>query len=162
MYLLLFLLWLLLNGRVTPEIAVFGLIVAALSYVFAWKVLSFRASNDGIVLLNILLLALYLIVLLWEIARAAFSVMGLALSRKCRPDPVIFEFHSHLDGKFKNVLLANSITLTPGTYTLFQEGDRFVIHCLRKDYADGLTDSVFIKLLEKMRLPSWGRREEKP
>ena len=60
------------------------------------------------------------------------------------------EFHSGLPTDLQNVLLANSITLTPGTYTLFQEGDGFVVHTLREDFAEGIESSVFIKLLRRL------------
>ena len=48
------------------------------------------------------------------------------------------------------VLLANSITLTPGTITVSVEDDRFCVHCLDKELAEGMEDSVFVKLLEEM------------
>jgi multicomponent Na+:H+ antiporter subunit E len=49
------------------------------------------------------------------------------------------------------VLLANSITLTPGTYTLFQDKDHFVVHCLRREYAEGMDNSTFVELLRKVK-----------
>ena len=79
----------------------------------------------------------------WLVARMVF--------RADEPDPVIVEFHSGLKTQFQNVLLANSITLTPGTITVFQEGDHFVIHALRREYAEGLESSSFIKLLDKLK-----------
>ena len=48
------------------------------------------------------------------------------------------------------MLLANSITLTPGTITVSVEDDRFCVHCLDKELAEGMEDSVFVKLLEEM------------
>ena len=48
-------------------------------------------------------------------------------------------------------LLANSIALTPGTYTLFLQGDHFVIHCLRPEYAEGIEDSSFVRLLRRLK-----------
>ena len=47
-------------------------------------------------------------------------------------------------------MLANSITLTPGTITVSVEGDKFLVHCLDKELAAGLEDSVFVELLEEM------------
>ena len=44
--------------------------------------------------------------------------------------------------------MANFITLTPGTYTLFQEGDHFVVHCLKREYGEGLEGSSFVKYLK--------------
>ena len=37
MYLLLFFFWIILNGRLTVEIILLGLIFAAMVYAFAWK-----------------------------------------------------------------------------------------------------------------------------
>ena len=48
------------------------------------------------------------------------------------------------------MLLANSITLTPGTITVSVEGDRFCVHYLDKELADGVEDSVFVELLKEM------------
>ena len=48
------------------------------------------------------------------------------------------------------VVLANSITLTPGTITVTLEGDEFVVHCLDKELADGIENSVFVALLRRM------------
>ena len=61
------------------------------------------------------------------------------------------EFHSGLNGTIINTLLANSITMTPGTFTVVHEDDRFVVHCLRPEFAEGLEDSSFIKLLRRVR-----------
>ena len=95
---------------------------------------------------------LYIGILVVEIIKAAFSVMRVALNPQVKPDPVVIEFHSGFRTDLQNVLLANSITLTPGTYTLFQEGDHFVVHCLRKEYAEGMEESSFVKTLRKMKL----------
>jgi multicomponent Na+:H+ antiporter subunit E len=67
------------------------------------------------------------------------------------PDPVIVEIHSGFSSNLQNMMLANSITLTPGTITLFQEGDHLVIHCLRREYAEGLTDSSFARILRHLK-----------
>ena len=151
MFLLLLLFWIVLNGRITPEIVVFGILTAGAAYLFLRKVLGYSLKTDGRILRNLPLLVLYVLNLILEIIKAAFAVTGVVFGRNRKPDPVIVEFHSGLDGDFRNVLLANSITLTPGTYTVFQEKDHFVIHCLRKEYAKGLDDSSFVHLLRRIR-----------
>ena len=47
-------------------------------------------------------------------------------------------------------MLANSITLTPGTITVKLSGDEFSVHCLDKSLAVGLSDSIFVKLLMRI------------
>ena len=95
-------------------------------------------------------LLLYFINLLFQIIVSAATMAGMVFSAE-EPDPVIVEFHSGFKTQLQNVLLANSITLTPGTITLFQEGDHFVIHCLKEQFAEGLETSTFVKLLKKIR-----------
>jgi len=48
------------------------------------------------------------------------------------------------------VLLANSITLTPGTITVTLEEDVYRIHCLDESFVDGLGGGRILKILEKM------------
>ena len=150
MSLLYFLLWILLNGRITVEILLFGVLFSFLLSLFSRRIMDYDKAKNRLILRNFPLLVLYVLVLVGEIFRSSFSVMGLMFSRK-KPDPVILEFRSGLETDFQNVLLANSITLTPGTFTLRQEGDRFTVHCLRPEFSEGLEDSSFIRLLRKLR-----------
>ena len=49
------------------------------------------------------------------------------------------------------VALANSITLTPGTYTVQLENGDYAIQALDKSkFGEGLDESVFIKQLRKL------------
>ncbi len=50
--------------------------------------------------------------------------------------PSIIHFHSGLKHPISNYLLAQSITLTPGTVTLDLEEDKFTVHCLTKELAE--------------------------
>ena len=151
MAILLFLLWIIWNGKVSVEILLFGAALTALAMLFAIKLLGYSLESERRFWRNFPLFLRYVAVLIAEILRSAAAVGAIALSPGKRPDPVIIEFHSGLPTDFQNVLLANSITLTPGTFTLFQEGDRFMVHCLRREFADGMGDSRFIELLRKMK-----------
>ena len=133
MSVLIFMLWIVLNGRITLEIVLLG----------------YPATTDLRIAKNIPISIMYILNLIWEIVKASMTVIGLALTPNAHPDPVLVEFHSGLPGNFLNVLLANSITLTPGTITVFQKGDHFVIHALKREYAEGLDESSFVKLLRR-------------
>lgn len=149
MPILFFALWVILNGRITLEIVLFGIAVTALIYIFLIKVLGYSVSSDIRIAKNIPIGILYILNLIWEVIKASVTVIGVALAPGAHPDPVLVEFHSGLPGNFLNVLLANSITLTPGTITVFRKGDHFVIHALRREYAEGLSESSFVKLLRR-------------
>lgn len=151
MPLLLFILWIILNGRITLEIILFGIAVSALVSFFSMQVLGWRPSTDAAIITNAAVLALYFLNLIWEIIKASASVMDLLISREKQPDPVIIEFDSEFTSSFVNVLLANSITLTPGTYTVFHKKNHFAVHCLIPEFAEGIEDSSFVRILRKLR-----------
>ena len=65
-------------------------------------------------------------------------------------DPIIVKFRTSLKSDFTRMLLANSITLTPGTITISLEGDEYTIHCLDTSLAEGLENSDFEKALKKL------------
>ena len=152
MAILLFLLWIIWNGKVNAEILLFGAALTALELLFAIKVLGYSPESERFFWRNLPLFLRYVPVLVKEIFKASWAVARLAYSPDGKPAPVIVEFHSGLPTDFQNALLANSITLTPGTFTLIQEGDRLVVHCLRREYAEGIEDSAFVKLLRKVKL----------
>ena len=150
MWLFLFLLWIVLNGRVTVELVIFGVVIATAVTVFADRVIGYKSATDKLILRNLPIFFLYILNLIREIIVSAFAMAGMAYSAE-PPKPVIIEFHSGFDTRLQNVLLANSITLTPGTITIFQEGDYFVIHCLKREFGEGIEDSSFVRLLRKIR-----------
>ena len=145
-----FILWLVLNGRMTAEILIFGVLIGMVVSWFAFKVIGYSPADDWRMVRNLPVFILYALNLVWEILKAALTVMGMVF-RADEPDPVLIEFYSGFRNDLQNVLLANSITLTPGTITVFQEGDHFVVHCLRREYAKGIEDSSFIKILRKLK-----------
>lgn len=150
MWLFLFLLWIVLNGRVTVELVIFGIVIATAVTFFAGRVIGYKTATDKLILRNLPIFFLYILNLIREIIVSAFVMAGMVYSAE-PPKPVIIEFHSGFDTRLQNVLLANSITLTPGTITIFQEGDYFVIHCLKREFGEGIEDSSFVRLLRKIR-----------
>jgi len=71
------------------------------------------------------------------------------------PQPQLVRFSSGLREERHRVVLADSITLTPGTITCQLAGDDFVVHCLDKSLAEGLSDGIMVQRLREME-----RREE--
>ena len=148
MFILFFVLWILLNGRITAELVILGLVIAGIMTAFSVKVIGYSPANDRRIGRRLPWFLLYALNLVREILKAAWICMGCVL-RAVEPDPVIVEFHSGLESELQNVLLANSITLTPGTITVFQEKDHFVVHCLRREFAEGMEESSFVRLLRR-------------
>ena len=133
MAILLFLLWIIWNGKLSVEIILFGVLLTVPAFLFGVKVLGYSLESERRFWRNFPLFLLYSLTLIREIFKAALAVALLAFDPKGKPEP------------------ANSITLTPGTYTLFQDKDHFVVHCLRREYAEGIDNSSFVELLRKVK-----------
>lgn len=151
MYILFFVLWFIYNGRVTWELLFFGAVIVFLINLFATKVIGYSIQHEIRIWRNLPLIILYILNLVAEIIKASLAVMSVIFTPGAGPDPVIIEFYSGFNSNFCNVVLANSITLTPGTYTVIQDKDHFVVHCLRREYAEGITESSFVQLLRRIK-----------
>ena len=143
-----FVLWIVLNGKITLELILFGALIALIVYLFAHAAFGYSLKTERLIWRFFPLILRYFVNLVWEIFLAAIKVVKTVW--KSRPDPVIIEFHSGLPTAFQNVILANSITLTPGTITGKLEGSHFTVHCLDRSMADGIEDSVFVRQLQKL------------
>lgn len=153
MYLLFFIIWVVLNGRLTLEIAIFGLVIAALIYGFICKFMDYSFQKDIFIIMRIGYILEYIFVLFWEIIKANINVLKLVFSSKYENEPAIIKFKVDLNTKGARVLLANAITLTPGTITISLEENEYMVHCLDKDFGKGIESSVFVILLQKMEAP---------
>ena len=149
MYVLIFLFWLLINGKVNLEIVIIGLIISTLVYLFACKFLHFSVNKDLKVCKALGCLALYMVFLVIDVIKSNLNVISLIWSNK-EPEPKIAHFKVDLKSKFLRVLFANSITLTPGTITIDLEEENYTVHALRFEYIDGIEQSRLLNLLKKM------------
>lgn len=93
---------------------------------------------------------LYIIDLIKEVIIANVQVAKIVLSPKMNINPRIVNYKSSLKGEMFLTILANSITLTPGTMTVDLHGSEFQIHCLNDDYAMGLVGNCFERTLLKI------------
>lgn len=150
MYFFIFLLWVIFNGKLTWEIVLFGLVLSACIYLFMCRFLDWSIRRDLLLFQSGGLLIWYFCVLLVEIVKANYATIRLVFSGKYEMEPVVVSFQVPIKNQFLRVLLANSITLTPGTITVSLTKDQYVVHCLDKDFSKGLEDSVFVRLIKKM------------
>lgn len=149
MYLLLFFFWIILNGRLTAEIVVLGLIFAAMVYAFVWKFMGLTWEREKSFWKHFIWGIQYIAILLKEIAVANLVVLKIVLSPKKKVHPVIVSFDAPLKNRILQVILADSITLTPGTITVRLYEEKFEVHCLDESMAEGINDSIFVKMLKK-------------
>jgi len=149
MYLLLFFFWIILNGRLTVEIVLLGLLFAAVVYSFAWKFMGLNWEREKSFWKHFVWGVHYIVILLREIVIANIAVLKIALSPKKKVHPVIVSFDAPLKKHILQVILADSITLTPGTITVRLYEEKFEVHCLDESMAKGINDSIFVKMLKK-------------
>lgn len=150
MFLVFLAVWIILNGKFSFEILLFGLAISALIYLFIWKILGYSPKIDLLLFKNFPLIIAYIGVLEYEILKSNFSVISLIFKKKPNGNAFMMCFKTDLKNDVSKVILANSITLTPGTITVSVDGDVFTVHCLHEKFSKGIESSVFVKLLKKM------------
>ena len=150
MFLILFGLWVVFNGKWTTEIDLLGIAVSGLIYAFTCAFIGLSPRKELHYLRNAGRGIAYLWLLLREIFKANWQVLRLIWSPRLEVEPELHTFHTKVKSDFGKAILANSITLTPGTITVHVRDDLFMVHCLDRELAEGLEDSEFEKRLEKM------------
>ena len=90
--------------------------------------------------IRLLALAGYLPWLLKEVVIAALQVARIVLTPRMPVDPSLVEFHADLPNAAAQTVLANSITLTPGTVTIDIAHGVFLVHAI--------TDASSVSLVE--------------
>ena len=146
----LFALWLLLNGRVTVEVCLFGVVIAGAVYAFCLYALGYHPSHEKRLLKRLGGYVVYVAMLIWEIIKANLVVARCILNRRIPLQKTLATVEVDLKTELARMVLANSITLTPGTITVKVEGNRFTIHCLSRELLDGIEESTWVRLLRKM------------
>ena len=152
MSLVYFLLWIIFNGRITPEIIIAGALISFMLDFFIRKVLRLSLTFNTLIMAARILpdILLYIVVLLVEIVRANVAITRLVLAPEISVEPCLVKFRTPLRTEAARVALANSITLTPGTITVSLDGNTLLVHALNRDIAQGLEGSTFEKLLARM------------
>ena len=140
---LMFVFWLALSGDFAVKFVVYGLITSA---VVAWICypLLLLPNADGTkkyFALGVSPIAFlcYSMWLLKELVLANIDVVKATVRPELRIDPKVIRFVFRSDNPMAKVLLANSITLTPGTVTMNVTSEGiYEVHALTEGAAEGL------------------------
>lgn len=150
MFFVFLLLWFVFNGNITMEILLFGIPISALLYAFICKFMGYSYKKDLAALKQTKAVLLYIGLLFKEIIKANMDVLLWIYSSKYNMEPAIVHFTTDLKSELAQVVLANSITITPGTITASLEDGKMIVHCLDKDMGVNIDQSDFVKALKKM------------
>lgn len=134
--------WLVLSGRNDPLFVAMGIGSALIVTRFGVPLLSeVLGAPEDTPKVDLLRLILYIGWLLTRIPPAAVDVSLSILMRSRLPRPGVVRFTTGLYSPAARTLLANSITLVPGTMTLSVDGGDFVVHALSPRAAQGLASA---------------------
>ncbi len=131
------LVWLAVSGSFTIANLLLGLLAGALSL----ALIRGHVEPDGRRFRPLKVLSL-LVLFLKELALSAWKVAVLVASPKMALKPGIFAFPLTVDRDFEITLLANLITLTPGTTSLHVSEDRRVLYAHVLSVSDDSVEKI--------------------
>jgi multicomponent Na+:H+ antiporter subunit E len=131
----LFLFWVWLNTSLAADVLVIGLIAAfVIAVMFRDGLSAFsdlhptpRAIGYSV---------LYLFFFFKELIKSNLNLAAIVLTPALPLTPGIVKVRTRLKSRMGRMLLANSITLTPGTLTVEMTGEWLYIHCVTVDSTD--------------------------
>jgi multicomponent Na+:H+ antiporter subunit E len=151
----LFAFWLILSGKLEAKYLIFGLASAALVTFVTQDLLEPEErgrkktrSTGASQLKATWKLFSYFVWLVYEIVKANFQVAYLVLHPKLPIEPGLLRFRTRLQSKVGHILLANSITLTPGTITVDLTEGTYLVHALVPGAAGSLLEAKMQSRLE--------------
>ncbi|MBP3890567.1 MAG: Na+/H+ antiporter subunit E [Solobacterium sp.] len=152
MPILLFLLWLIFNERVTVDVLIIGLIVVAAVCLICRKIGIWDPQKDIKTLSKIPGMIGFVLRLVLEVFKANIHMIALVLSANPneRIHPKIVKHYTKIQSEGGRVALANSITLTPGTVTVDVADDYVYVHAIDEYAEEGLSHSVLEEKIERM------------
>ena len=150
MYFIIMLLWVILNGKITLEVILVGLVLTAAAGILMRIFYGYTVRRDFLFLKKIPLILVYFGILVAQILKSSLIMLRILLHRTENIDPYLVTFDSGLQTDLGRFLLANSITLTPGTITIQTEGSVFTVHCLERTMLDTDLDGLFIRWIRKI------------
>ncbi|MGC0371752.1 MAG: hypothetical protein DGJ47_000452 [Rickettsiaceae bacterium] len=145
-------LWFCLVGINTTSIQslVFAFVVATASVIITFKLNILPAKRRLYILGSII----YLMWLAKEVIVSAFEVSKIAWKKSLGIRPELKTIKSEQDSDLGVVVYANSITITPGTVTISNEGKNLLVHALDISFGDELEKGEMDKKITKIVRPS--------
>lgn len=121
-----FLVWIILAGVSPPELLLGGAVSIVLSLLIA------RFTDINISwktpLQIVLFIVLYVPVFLYELIKSNIDVLFRVLNPKLPINPGFVRVKTGISGRIGKLILANSITLTPGTISVDADDDSVYVH----------------------------------
>lgn len=140
--------WVVMSGKFEIFHLTIGLLTVAL---FNWLQMGLRPMRaDAEPRFSVLGLVLYIPWLVWQMLLSAILVAGLILKGPREVDPCLIRFRCPLPSVLHRVVLANSITLTPGTLTVDLKEDGYLVHALSRRTADDVLEGALARRVAQL------------
>jgi multicomponent Na+:H+ antiporter subunit E len=147
LYVSLVALWLLLAPQFEMSSLLLGMFISLIIVLFTYEKGESKATQP-IRLFKAHLV--FYVVLIIEIFKANIDVARIVLSKKMDIQPHYLTYQPSISSHYVAVLLANAITLTPGTLSVDYNEDGYVIHALTLSAAAGLEGSSLEKAAKEI------------
>lgn len=138
------LIWVILNEKASLSTIITGVVLSFCAILFTNRYLllgDYKRSYS----IGLFQLIHYFIFLVYQIYKSGMSSIPIILSSKHKVQ--IVEYESDLTNDLAICMLANAITLTPGTVTIDKSGNK--LHILQFDLSDGKQENTDFKVLHQ-------------
>ena len=152
-FLLLIGIWVIFSGQFDAFHLTLGLISAAFITLISSSFLFFdRARGARQRLGEAIRIPQYMVWILYKIFQANIHILRLALTPGDLKgvEPSLVRIKTNLKTDFGKYILANSITLTPGTITVLIEGDELLVHSISQETTAGVRDGTMESKIAKV------------
>lgn len=142
--------WLLLSSDYDAQHIITGIVLSALVTWF-WRDLADLLPSQSLVR-KLPATILFGLALFWEIVVCNYEVAKTMLSESSKIESGFVTFKPDLATSWGRIILANSITLTPGSVTVDVNPDTgvFMVHSLTKELRDGLEDGRLVRRIKAL------------
>lgn len=142
---LMMVLWFVMSEKTEPKFLILGAVSSMLIAAVCLRTLTMRGAKTDrkyyLLGVNIFRFIGYFAWLLVQIAKSAIYVARISLFDRKKVDPSVTWFRADYDNPAALSMLANSITLTPGTITIdITDEGVFSVHALTGELREGLLD----------------------
>jgi multicomponent Na+:H+ antiporter subunit E len=148
--------WQLLSWRLDPLFIVFGIVSAGAVTWFATRLLhGVVGPADATPRVSLWHLTTFFVWLLLQIPPAGLVIARVVIDQRRPPRPGVARLRTGLRSPAARTLLANAITLVPGTMTLNLDGDELTVHAFTPDaMLDLVTGATQQRIARAFREPA--------
>ena len=144
-----FIVWITLNWKVDAVTLSLGLVFSLLASMFFGEVIT--VTPERALHITRYFWALYYVpVFLWQMFKSNIDVAFRVLHPALPIDPGLIKIRTQLKSEVSRALLANSLSLTPGSTTVDIIGDEIYVHCIDVNRPVREEAALFERIITRM------------